>query len=83
MSRISYPVEKGLKIFKKKGEDAVTGELKQLHDRNVVKPEMWKDLTLLQRKKALEYLMFLKEKRCGKIKARGCADGRKQREYMS
>jgi hypothetical protein len=25
--------------------------------------------------------MFLKEKRCGKIKARGCADGRKQRLY--
>jgi hypothetical protein len=24
--------------------------------------------------------MFLKKKRCGTIKARGCADGRKQRE---
>ena len=29
------------------------------------------------------YLMFLKRKRCGKIKARGCADGRPQREYLS
>ena len=27
--------------------------------------------------------MFLKQKRCGKIKARGCADGRKQREFIS
>jgi hypothetical protein len=27
--------------------------------------------------------MFLKEKRCGKIKARGCADGRKQQLYKS
>jgi hypothetical protein len=27
--------------------------------------------------------MFLKEKRCGKIKGRGCANGRSQREYMS
>jgi hypothetical protein len=27
--------------------------------------------------------MFLKQKRCGKIKGRGCADGRKQREYLS
>ena len=27
--------------------------------------------------------MFLKRKRCGKIKARGCADGRPQREYVS
>jgi hypothetical protein len=32
---------------------------------------------------ALNYLMFLKRKRCGKIKARGCADGRPQREYIS
>ena len=26
--------------------------------------------------------MFLKRKRCGKIKGRGCADGRKQRAYI-
>jgi hypothetical protein len=32
---------------------------------------------------ALNYLIFLKRKRCGKIKARGCADGRPQREYIS
>ena len=30
-------------------------------------------------KKALPYLMFLKRKRSGKIKARGCANGRGQR----
>ena len=27
--------------------------------------------------------MFLKHKRCGKIKGRGCADGRKQRAYIT
>ena len=27
--------------------------------------------------------MFLKQKRCGKIKGRGCADGRKQRKHVS
>ena len=27
--------------------------------------------------------MFLKNKRCGKIKGRGCADGRKQRAYIT
>jgi len=27
--------------------------------------------------------MFLKKKRCGKIKGRGCADGRKQREHTN
>jgi hypothetical protein len=34
------------------------------------------------RYEALNYLRFLKRKRCGKIKARGCADGRPQREYI-
>ena len=34
-------------------------------------------------KKPLPYLMFLKRKRCGKIKGRGCADGRPQREYIT
>ena len=32
---------------------------------------------------ALSYLMFLKRKRTGKVKARGCADGRPQRDYIS
>ena len=27
--------------------------------------------------------MFLKRKRCGKIKGCGCADGRKQRAYIA
>jgi predicted transcriptional regulator len=38
------------------------------------------DLTARQKKSALEYLMFLKEKRDGSIKGRACADGIKQRE---
>ena len=32
---------------------------------------------------ALSYLMFLKRKRTGAVKARGCADGRSQREFIS
>lgn len=35
------------------------------------------------RSSALEYLMFLKKKRDGSIKGRGCADGRSQRSYIS
>ena len=33
----------------------------------------------MQKKNALGYRMFLKQKRTGQIKGRGCADGRKQR----
>ena len=41
-----------------------------------------KPLTAAQKREALGYLMFLKRKRSGKIKARGCADGRPQRAYI-
>jgi len=41
------------------------------------------DISYKQSKKALRYLMFLKEKHDDTIKARGCADGRSQREYMA
>ena len=36
-----------------------------------------------KRKKALRYLMFLKEKRDGTVKAWGCTDSRPQREYTT
>jgi hypothetical protein len=41
------------------------------------------NLTPAERKGALRCLMFLKEKRCGTIKGRGCADGRSQRAHMT
>ena len=41
------------------------------------------DLTTKQKKATLKYLMFVKQRHCGKIKGRGCADGRKQRLYKS
>ena len=40
-------------------------------------------MTREQKSAALRYLMFISKKRCGRIKARGCADGRKQRSYMT
>ena len=41
------------------------------------------DVTSEIQKKALEYLMFLKQKQLGKVKACGCADRCPQREYLS
>ena len=65
----------------KQGENAITKELTQLHDRKVLKPVV--NLNCKERKDALKSLMFLREKRNGVIKGRGCADGRKQREYTT
>ena len=73
----------GLRTFGNDGLKAVEKEMRQLHDRGVMKPVHKSDLTAEQRREALSYLMFLKRKRCGKIKGRGCADGRKQRAYIT
>ena len=78
-----YGVKKGLKLFGSRGTAAVKKELQQVHDRKVVKPVHPQELTREQRVRALAYLMFLKEKRTGEIKGRGCADGRKQRDWMN
>jgi len=44
-------------------------------------PKKKEDISYDNRKRALRYLMFLREKCDGSIKVRGCADGRSQHEY--
>jgi hypothetical protein len=75
--------KKGVAQFGEAGKDAIAKELKQLLNRNVLHGVQASGLTNEQRKAALRYLMFLKEKRTGEIKGRGCADGRKQRLYKT
>ena len=76
-------MRKGLKVFGEPGYAAVKKEMQQLHDRKVMQPVNRKDLSQSQKREALGYLMFLKKKQCGAIKGRGCADGRKQRVYIT
>jgi hypothetical protein len=78
-----YTLKKGLKEFGKDGITALGKEMAQLHTRRVAKPVDGNILTRDQKRASLQYLMFLTKKRCGQIKARGCADGRKQRETTS
>ena len=78
-----YPMTKGLKLFGDEGVQAVRKEVQQLHDVNALQPLHPKDLSVKQRSRVLEYLMFLKQKRTGLIKGRGCADGRPQRLWTS
>ena len=75
--------KKGLKLFGKQGAEAIIAEMNQVHYRKVIKPVMARNMTREEKRAALHYLMFLKQKRCGKIKARGCADGRKQRLWKT
>ena len=70
--------KKGLRQFGQKGTDALLKELQQLIDRRVMHPRDATNFSLNEKYSALKYLMLMKEKRCGKVKGWGCADGRKQ-----
>jgi hypothetical protein len=78
-----YNVKKGLKIFGEAGAKAVIKEKQQLHDRAVIQPKLANMLTRDEKRCSLQYLMFLKQKRFGRIKGRGCADGHKQQVYKT
>ena len=79
----TYSLKKGLKQFGKNGYDAALGEIKQLHDRVAFKPIDVKELSEQEKKRAMESLIFLVEKKDGRIKGRACANGSTQREYIN
>ena len=80
---VTYSLTKGLKKFKQKGFDAAKGEMKQLHDRSCWQPIDVATMTPTEKAKALESLIFLVEKKDGRIKARHCANGSKQRNWIN
>lgn len=82
MSTPQMSLKQGLQAFGQAGDDAVKKELRQLHDQKVINLRMKNELSHDQIRRVLSYLMFLKRKRCGQIKARGCAYGQKQRLYI-
>ena len=73
-----YTLKKGLQVFGPPGMEAVYKELQQLHERKVGEPRDASTLSPTQKKNALGYLMFLKQKWTGQIKGEGCTDGCKQ-----
>ena len=75
-------LKKGIKLY---GDDAQVGlqdEFSQLHTMKTFIPNHAHELSNTQQKKALKMLMFIKQKRCSKIKGRGVVDGRSQRAYI-
>ena len=68
----------GLKEYGEQEAASIMKELEQLLYRKVIMGHKASSLSSSQQKVGLQYLMFLKEKRCGKVKAQGCADGHKQ-----
>jgi len=76
---VQHGLKKGIKIFGESGLEAIQKEMQQFNDRKVIIPVNPKDLSKQQKNRALNYLMFLRKKRDGSVKGRGCADRRKQR----
>ena len=75
-------VKKGIKKLGSEAVEAVINEWKQMNEKNTFVPILASELSKEDKVRALRMIMFIKRKRCGRIKARGCADGRKQRNYI-
>ena len=79
----TYNVNQAIKKFGDDGYQAVFKEFKQLHERECFKPVDVNTLSREERKRALESLAFVTQKRDGTVKGRTCANGSKQRQWMS
>ena len=62
----TYSLKKGLKKFGGEGYKAAYKEMKQLHDRVCFKPINPDEMTSQERRKAMESLIFLTEKKMAK-----------------
>ena len=74
-------LKKGIRLFGDKAEDATTKELPAIHDMGTYEPLDASKLTREEKRDALESLLFVTEKRDGRVKSRKCAMGSKQRTY--
>jgi hypothetical protein len=57
-----YSIKQGLKLIGQREVDAILEEVMQLHDQDVLEPIDPSKFTKEDKKSALSYLMFLKEK---------------------
>ena len=78
-----YIVQRGLKKFGQRGADAATKEMDQLHQRNCFTPIDVASLSEDERRKTVDALMFLGEKRDKTVKGRMVYNGKPTREWLS
>ena len=78
-----YILQKGLKRFGQAGVDAMKKEMGQLHDRVCFYPISIATLTREEKKKAVEAIALLTEKRDGTVKGRTVYNGKPTREWLS
>ena len=77
-----YNLKVGLRHFGEKWIADAKGELTQIHVMETWVPEDPTMLSRAEKVKAISSLIFLKEKRSGKVKGRACVNGAFQRAYI-
>jgi hypothetical protein len=77
-----YLLKQGLKRFPREAKDAIIAELRQLHDMDVFKPVRKETLTRQEILQVLNSIIFIKRKRCGRIKARAWQMGDHKGHFM-
>jgi hypothetical protein len=77
-----YSINKGIRLFRDRARESISKELRQFYDYVTYVPIHAHKLTPEQKKQALASLIFLTEKRCGRIKTRACVNGSTQRDYI-
>jgi hypothetical protein len=79
-----YSIQAGIKKFgKDRANDSAFSEMKQLHQRLTFEPIHPNDVMDLEKERKVESLLFLEEKRDGRLKGRHCANGSTQHDYMT
>jgi hypothetical protein len=78
-----YIIQKGLKKFGTRGKQAATDELDQLHKRNCFNPIDVSSMTRPEKNRSMQSLLFLTEKRDGRIKGRLVYNGKPTRQWLS
>ena len=70
----TYNIKKGILKFGSKGKNTVNNKLSQLHNRDIFKLVMTSQLSTKEKKKDINGLIFLTEKRDGTKQAKTCAN---------
>jgi hypothetical protein len=77
-----YNLKLGLRNFGEQGATAARDKLTQLHIMDTWKAMDPSKILREEQMKALSSLLFLKEKRTGKVKGQACINGAPQRAYI-
>ena len=75
-------MKKGIKEFGDNAAKLIITEFTQFDETQVFRPRYPTELTWEDMRKSLRLIMCIKKRRCGRIKARECADERPHRGYI-